>query len=527
MARTLTETNAKTRRKEARAGSSRGPGGSNGKVTVNAALLRKYSQVYPVGSAGTRQPNRLIARRRAHLEALDTFAVFSGVPREPGSENIWIMNGLRIFQEPALIHLTGINQPKVILLLDPNAKGDQREILFISEKDSAKEFWDGIRFGYPKGRSEAGEAGKPAVTPEALRDLEELRALTGIRDIRPFDAFDAYFATLVKNCPADHGYTLFHRYRPAPGDEKRKGKVLETKTDHNWAFKEHLEKLVRKSSRRGFGIRTWVDRHFDLRLPLEPEQMKDAAIAVHFTAEAFKETLPRLKQFKDENELASFLEGRMRARSAFGLSFPSIVAGGKNATVLHYLKNDEPLPKGGLVLIDFGVRYGTMHADITRTVPVSGKFNPLQALLYQIVLDAEKLTIECAKPGETIRNLNKKVWAFLESELEKRFLSKGGKAERAYTGQPHGLSHLMGEQEHDGDPHRVYQDQPLQPGWQISNEPGLYGHFSMTISGKKYSEWIGIRIEDDLLITKTGCRNLSEEIPKEIRELEALVGRKS
>ena len=82
----------------------------------------------------------------------------------------------------------------------------------------------------------------------------------------------------------------------------------------------------------------------------------------------------------------------------------------------------------------------------------------------------------------------------------------------------------MGEQEHDGDPHRVYQDQPLREGWQISNEPGLYGHFSMTLGGKRYSEWIGIRIEDDLLITKNGCRNLSEEIPKEIHEIEALIG---
>ncbi|MEO6096126.1 MAG: hypothetical protein ABIW76_10670, partial [Fibrobacteria bacterium] len=86
-------------------------------VTVNQALLRKYSQVFPVGSAGPKHTERLIARRKAHLKELDSFAVFSGVFREPGSEHIWIMSGLRIFQEPALIHLTGINQPKVILVL--------------------------------------------------------------------------------------------------------------------------------------------------------------------------------------------------------------------------------------------------------------------------------------------------------------------------------------------------------------------------------------------------------------------------
>jgi Xaa-Pro aminopeptidase len=295
------------------------------------ALLRKYSQVFPVGSASTRYPALLAARRQAHLEALDSFAIFSGVPREPGSENIWIMNGLRIFQEPALIHLTGINQPKVILALNPLARSGSREILFISEKDPSKEFWDGIRFGYPKNE-----------TPEALKDLGELRALTGIHDVRPIDAFDDWFLSLVKDCPKAHGYTLYHSYKPAPGDEKRQGKVLETRTDHNWAFKERLEKLVRKSGRSGFEIRTWVDRHFDLRLPLEKSQVKDAEIAIAHTGEAFKETLARLGSFKDENELAAYLEGRMKARSPFGLSFPSIVAGGRNATVLHYLKNDEP-----------------------------------------------------------------------------------------------------------------------------------------------------------------------------------------
>jgi Xaa-Pro aminopeptidase len=217
----------------------------------------------------------------------------------------------------------------------------------------------------------------------------------------------------------------------------------------------------------------------------------------------------------------------MRKRSPAGLSFPNIVASGKNATVLHYLKNDEPIEPGSLVLLDFGVRYGTMHADITRTVPHSGKFNPLQALLYGIVLDTNKMNQKNAKPGETIRNLNKKTWRFLEEQLQARFFARGGKAMRSYMGQPHGVSHLMGEQEHDGDPHRIYQDYPLQPGWQISNEPGLYGHFQITLDGRKYSEWIGIRIEDDLLITKDGCRNLCAAVPKEIHELEALAAGKS
>jgi len=498
-------------------------------VSVTPALLRKYSQVFPVGSAGTRHPARLIERRKAHLRALDSFAVFSGVDREPGSEHLWIMSGLRIFQEPALIHLTGINQPKVILALDP--RGKSKEVLFISRKDPQKEFWDGVRLGYPQDP-----------TPEGKRDLEELRALTGIRDVRPIEQFQDFFRALVKASSKPYGYGFYHAYpsdAPATGAPTAAGdkaaarssraagakKIVRTKTDYNWAFKETLEKLAKSSRPKGFEIRSCVDMHFRLRLPLEPEQIKDAEIAVRHTGEAFKETLAAMPTFGNENELSAFLEWGMRKRSAAGLSFPNIVAAGRNATVLHYLKNDEPIPAGCMVLMDFGVRYGTMHADITRTVPVDGTFNPLQALLYGIVLDANKENQKNAGPGETIRNLNRKVWTFLESELQARFFDLGGKAERSYSGQPHGVSHLMGEQEHDGDPHRLYQDQPLRPGWQISNEPGLYGHFSITLDGKKYSEWIGIRIEDDLLITTKGCRNLCADVPKEIAELEVLLSK--
>lgn len=495
---------------------------TNSKVSggpkLTPTLLQKYSQVFPVGSAGIKYPSQLKARRKAHLNRLDSFAIFSGLSREPGSEHLWIMSGLRIFQEPALIHLTGINQPNVILCLNPNKTKDKHErhsseILFIASKDPSKEFWDGLRLGYPRELNPAGKA-----------HLAEITLLTGITDIRPIEQFPEYFKTLVKSNSKAYGYGFFHEYEATQNGTKN---ILQTKTDYNWVFKGYLESLIVDSSRKNFHLKSFVKEHFELRLPLEPAQVKDVGIAVHATNLAFQETLNQLTQFKNENELSAHLEYGMKKRSASGLSFPNIVAAGKNATVLHYLKNDEPIPPGSLVLLDFGVRHGTMHADISRTVPYSGKFNPLQALLYDIVLQAEQENIRNAKPGETIRNLNQKVWTFLENQLKKRFFDKGGKAERAYTFQPHGVSHLMGEQEHDGDPHRLYQDYPLQVGWQISNEPGLYGHFTITIGGKKYSEWIGIRLEDDLLITKNGCLNLSAEIPRKIVELEAMIAGKS
>jgi Xaa-Pro aminopeptidase len=476
------------------------------------SLLRRYSQVYPAASAGVRLPSILKQRRQAHLDALDSFALFSAVPREPGAENLWIMPALKIFQEPSVMFLTGINQPQVILALVPGARNGARgkkagtEILFVPEKNPEREFWDGVRFGYPPGKDAAKS-----------RDVEDIRALTGIEDIRPLGAFEAWFDSLVKASSKPYGYAFYHQY-----DDQ--GKVRVTKTDHNYAFKQTLEKDAR-ATKKGFEIRPCAALHYRLRLPLDTDQVRDVYKAVAVTNEAFQETLPRVKTFGGENELTAFLQYGMLRRSPYGLAFPSIVAAGRNATVLHYLKNDEPIPANSLVLLDFGARWGTMHADISRTIPVSGKFNPLQALIYGIVLDAAKENQRNAKPGATIRQLNDKVWAFLEDALEKRFTSKGGTAQRAYTGKPHGVSHLMGEQEHDGDPHRLYQDDALQPGWQISNEPGLYGHFSITLAGKRYSEWIGIRIEDDLLITAKGCKNLSASIPREISEIEALMAK--
>lgn len=447
-------------------------------------------------------PERLAERRRRHLEALDAPCFFAGVQREPGAENLWHMNGLKLFQEPSIQHLTGVNQPQVILALLPG--GSPEEVLFLPVKNPAKEFWDGVRMGVTPGGSAPADA-----------SLEEARRLTGIRTILPFADFPAWFEGFLKRSKIKKAYAFFHEYRR--GKER-----LRTVTDANWEFRSFLLRTGRKV-RPGFEVQSCADLHFSLRLPLDSDQVKDVDKAVDITRMAFEETLGAFGTFENENELAAHLEWGMRRRSPFGLSFPSIVASGKNATVLHYLKNDEPIDRSGLVLMDFGARWGTMHADITRTVPASGRFNPLQELLYRIVLEALQRAHAAAKPGATVRAVNDATWEFIEGALQDRFLSKGGRMDRAYSLKPHGVSHLMGEQEHDGDPHRLYQDTPMRPGWQLSNEPGLYGRFRWKESGRRFDEWIGIRIEDDMLITTLGSRNLSESIARDPRALEALM----
>ncbi len=478
-------------------------------------LLKKYSHIFPVGSAGSRFPAILKKRRRLHLKNLDSFAVITAVPKTPGEENLWYMNNVRICQEPSFIHLSGISQPGLILLLNPFGK--ERETLFLPPKNDNEEFWNGIRFGYP-----------PEQTMSDNQHLSEIYTLTGIKHFLPLSQFPDYFRNLITHSKKSHAYAYFHKYEKMHGDTHNYKYFTR---DHNWSFYRQLQSNAlkalkskaagKRTAKIFFEIKSLADLNHKLRLPLEPEQVIDVKKAINLTGKAFQTILPLIPGYKNEQALTCSLESELKKHSIFGLSFPSIIASGRNAATLHYVKNDEPLT--GLVLMDFGLRWGTMHADISRTVPVSGRFNPLQALLYDIVLGALKVNNSKARAGITIRSLNDSTWAYIEARLEDEFFKKGGIAHRPYTLKPHGVSHLIGEQVHDGDPFRLYQDTPMKCGWQISSEPGLYGNFSINIKGKRYSEYMGIRIEDNLIIQKNSSMCLSSAIPRERAHIERLM----
>ena len=475
--------------------------------------LTALSRVFVTGLAGTGARASYARRRGEHLAAAEFPWVFHGLEKEPGGELHWLMNGVRIFQEPSVQYLCGINQTGVSLVLDPSAPTPAREILFLPWKDPAKEFWDGVRLGLLQGRG-----------PDAKQNLSFLRELTGIERILPADQLPALLAKLgVRH----RTLGVFHQKWPG-------GKVLSD--DPSNAFARRVAALVRPTGARVVSI---ASEHYHLRLPLDSWQVRECDRAQEWTRESFLELLPSLPRLGSEHAIAGTLEGGMLRRSPWGLAFPTICAAGPNASILHYMKNDEPVAEGAMILLDFGCKSASMHADISRTVPASGRFDPLQRILYEIVLDSQKYAQTLVRPGITIRDLNKKVWQRLEDLLEERFVAKGGKAHRPYVEgrlatlppkskahprQPHGLSHLMGEQEHDGDPFRLYQDEPLRPGLLISNEPGLYGTFSLRLKGRTWKSTLGIRIEDDLLVLPKGCRNLSDGIPKDAEALEKLIG---
>ena len=457
--------------------------------------MNRYSQVFidPVGDVPAAEVYR--SRREALLQKLHTIGLFCGILQNPGTEEVYVEIWNKMVQDPGFLFLTGLNQPGCKLLLDPHAEDpDFREVLFLPKKDAYKEFWTGIKVAYSE------------------ETLGEVRSLTGFKTILPEEEFWTYLNSQVvkRNLKELEAF-----YLEFSGEFGKKS----VSDDHNAKFAEELQKRFDGRVQ----VKSLAEKHLDLRVILDKARIEDSRRAQGWTNHAFCEFLQNLKNFKTEREAKLFLDYKMQVQSDGDLAFPTIMANGKNACCLHYVKNDEPLEPGKLLLMDFGVRSGTQHSDISRTVPVNGKFNPLQKLLYTIVLDAQKFHQQNVKPGAKLADLDPKVWDFIWDALQERFVAKGGRFRLLYDKRPHGVSHLIGEQIHEGDPFRCYMQKPLKPGMLLSNEPGLYGFFEIDLDGVHYAEDVGIRIENDLLVTEDGCEDISAEIPREVADLETLL----
>lgn len=452
----------------------------------NLSLLRKsYSAVF-IAPRGEENVSEYAIRRQKLLEKLDGPTFFAGIGHEPGTEEDYVQTWCKLIQDPAFIYLTGVNQPGCYLLLNPEAAEGEREVLYVPKKDLNKEFWTGLKLG-------VGD------------NAEEVALVTGFKTVHCSADFwaEAKAAVEKSECP---NVGVFFEPNFAG--------------DHNEAF---ARQMLEVASLRGKTLRSVARAHFELRLPLEKSRVESVKRAERATGEAFVECLQNMNEFRTERDLALALNYGMQRRSDGDLAFPTIAACGKKACCLHYVKNDEALEQGKMVLLDFGVRSETQCSDISRTIPVSGKYTPLQKLLYNVVLAAQQFHENQVKPGECLKDLDAKVWDFLYNELQTQLSAVDGGFELLYDKRPHGVSHFIGEQVHEASLMGRMLDVKLQPGMLISNEPGVYGKFHATIDGVFYEEKIGIRIEDDLLVTETGCENLSTGIPKEPEEIERIM----
>ena len=483
-----------------------------------------YSGVFIAAGLPHKQAlDRYRRRRQQFVAAFQHPLLLFSVDVGPGGHNIWPYLAAPIYQEPLFIWLTGINQYPCALYLEPRRK---KEILFLPPNDPKFEFWQGKRLG-----------GGDPLGQETARKVTGIQTIKNIKHLEDFLSRQFKTKESNKNNPPQTLGLLWYENKEPSALKKPKEKKTSAgressappqkpkKTiikDSNWTQGEKAKKAIKKFNK-NVQFKNIAKKQFSLRLPLDAVDVRNAQKAGKLTAEAFKETLPQIKSCRFEYEIAGLLEGQMLKRTPYGKSFPTIAASGKNATILHYEKYDDKLAPSELFLLDFGLRWGTMHADISRTLPLCGHFNPLQKLLYEVCLNTQKRVEKQARAGMTIKTLNDMCWDTLEKGLKVHFLDRGGRMKRDYDKAPHGVSHLMGEMEHDGDPFGAYKNEPMEAGWMISNEPGLYGRFSITIGGERYDEHLGIRLEDNLLITKKGCVNLSKHVPKEIADIEGLM----
>ena len=246
-----------------------------------------------------------------------------------------------------------------------------------------------------------------------------------------------------------------------------------------------------------------------------------------------------------EYELRAFLESEFFKSGSETLAYPSIVAGGENATILHYAKCNDPIKSGSLVLVDAGCKYKGYASDITRTFPISGEFTQAQKEIYSIVLAAQKNALKECKPNSNlkkihdaaVRTLTDGLWELgffkkcIQEEKNKRFTfvtpnSRKEVIERKYylPFYMHHTSHFLGMDVHDvGDYFIKKKHRSLKTGMIFTVEPGLYFPNIYKHIPKKF-RGIGIRIEDEILITKNGFENLSQLVPKEIKDIEELAG---
>lgn len=378
-------------------------------------------------------------------------------------------------QNSDFFYATGIEQEKSILVLFPGEKDPIKQAaLFILKPKPELETWEGKK----------------------LR-IEEAHSISGISNIHYEENFTAFIFSYLRTCK----YVYLNK-----NENPRLQTNVRSRDDR---FIQIIKKKFPEVTIERLAPILW-----HTRLRKEPEEIELIQKACSITKNAFDailaHTKPGIKEYMIEAKIIeSFI-----AQGANGNAFEPIVASGGNACYLHYVKNNASLQPNDLVLIDFGAEYANYASDCSRTIPVSGKFTNRQKQIYSAVLRVMKQTKELIVPGTTIQEYQNKTCKFIEQELIELGILDTKQIANQNPHKPlylnyfmHGVSHFMGLDTHDvGDKSQI-----LEPGMIVTCEPGIYIH----------EEKIGIRLENDILITKTGNIDLMEDIPIEIEDIES------
>lgn len=343
----------------------------------------------------------------------------------------------------------------------------------------------------------------------------------------------------VKNYGADKAYSIEKFADDLPklleGHEKLFYRFAVDKTLDEQILNYLTEQRVRRL-KTAYPPHTIVDPTIitgEMRLHKNKDEVEMMQKAATISAEAHILAMKKVKPGMNEFQVESLIEAYMRDNGASGVAYNSIIGGGENATILHYVENNRPLKDGDLILIDAGAEYKGYAADITRTFPVNGKFSKAQREVYDVVLGVQQQCIEYTKTGNTVKGRQEFSIELLTEGMKKLGLLKGKtkdliKKKQYLRYYMHGVGHYLGLDVHDAG--RYFTDQsakssrPFAPGMVLTVEPGLYIPPDDKSAPSKY-RGIGIRIEDDVLVTKDGNFNLTSKVPKDADEIESLMAK--
>ena len=395
-------------------------------------------------------------------------------------------------QDSDFFYLTGLDEAEAVAVLAPHHE-EHKFILFVQPKDITKEVWSGYVTGVDAAKEKYG-----ADEAYPINELEE--------------KLPQYLIN------ADKIYYRLGRDKP-----------------FNETVLTHYQRLLRTYPKRGSGptaIQDTCTILHGMRLVKSDSELTLMRKAADIAVEAHNVAREMAKPGVYEYEIQAEMERIFRKHGGNGPAYPSIVASGANSCILHYIENNRQMQDGDLLLIDAGCSYDYYNSDITRTFPVSGKFTTEQKILYELVLSAQKQAIAQVKPGNAYSSIHDTalrvlVEGMIELGILKGEIDKLIEEEKYKPYYMHRTGHWLGLDVHDVGVYQHGKDNPLilQPGQVLTVEPGIYivpGAEPAEEQPKVDEKWmgIGIRIEDDVLVTENGCEVLTAGVPNEVSDIE-------
>lgn len=487
-------------------------------------------------------------RRAAVMEALpeNAVAIFFSAPMRNRENDV----DFEYRQDSDLLYLTGTHEPESVLLLAPGGitvDGETvNELLLVPPRNAFTEVWVGRRFGAERAQATLGV--EKAISNERFGEIlamlaqDETRQFfhlplpTGVAEGSDLADQLATFQEQVKTFSISGNFLAQNATRlmlsaTTPDTFARAKAIisgrLEASDIDDPSVRAAFEAFMAAEDADAWN--RWREENFTaiyadsvllpeimqrLRAIKTDEELALLQQAIDITTAAHREAMRSLEPGMYEYEIEALVEYIFRRNGAEYTGFPSIVGSGENATILHYNTNRRPMTADDVVVIDIGAEYHGYTADVTRTLPVSGTFSPEQKAIYELVLAAQEAGIRAARAGNPYQAPGQAASQTIDAGLrELGILQSGGNVRSFFM---HGTSHYLGMYVHD-----VGDYGPLKPGEVITVEPGIYINPSPDVDPKWWN--IGVRIEDDVLITNGDPVNLSSAAPRTVEDIEALM----